>query len=164
MDIAVLHGPNLDRLGKRRPDKYGTTTLAEIVTSIEVRAGELGVRVRQKQSNSEGTLIDWLHDCQDELSAIIVNPAGLTPYGRSLYDALSDTELPIAVVHLSSFFRYEKQHRPTGAALDLFADLSTCYVAGFAARGYLLALEQMVAIAAPNGHGKPAHPLATQPR
>ena len=147
MKIAVLHGPNLDRLGRRRPDKYGTTTLADIEQQINGHAEMHGITVVQTQSNTEGVLIDWLHDCQDELDGIVVNPAGLTPYGRSLYDALVDTELPVAIVHLSSFFPYERKTNPAQVCPDLYADLSSAYIAGFGARGYLLALERVIDIA-----------------
>jgi 3-dehydroquinate dehydratase II len=146
--IAVMHGPNLNRLGRRRPEKYGTTTLADIEQQIIGHAEMHGITVLQMQSNTEGVLIDWLHDCQDALDGIVINPAGLTPYGRSLYDALVDTELPIVVVHLSSFFPYEREAHPAQVNPDLYADLSSAYIAGFGARGYLLALERVIDIAA----------------
>jgi 3-dehydroquinate dehydratase-2 len=136
--IAILQGPNLDRLGKRRPDKYGTHTLADIAADIEKTAGELGVEVTQYQSNHEGALIDWLRTCQDEVDGIVINPAGLTPYGRSLYDALADSDLPIAVVHMSAIFRYERQAHP-----DMFAPLASVYIAGLRAKGYPIALRSL---------------------
>jgi 3-dehydroquinate dehydratase-2 len=137
--IAVLQGPNLNRLGKRRPDKYGRKTLADITAELEVLADKLGVEVVQTQSNHEGGLIDWLHEVQDEIDGILINPAGLTPYGRSLYDSLKDAELPIAIVHMSAIFQFEKQAHP-----DMYADLASIYIAGLKSNGYGVALEHLV--------------------
>ncbi|TDD74790.1 type II 3-dehydroquinate dehydratase [Actinomadura darangshiensis] len=105
MHVGVVNGPNLNRLGRRRRDRYGRHTLADIVAALD---------------------------------ALIVNPAGLTPYGKPLYDALSDTGLPVAVVHITQLYRYE------GAdAQDLFRGIATSYIAGFGWRGYSIALENL---------------------
>ena len=151
MKILVLQGPNLNRLGRRNPEKYGRQTLADIEADIELCAAELGVQAEQFQSNHEGELLDWLHARQDHEDAIIVNPAGLTYYGWSLYDALCDTRLPIAIVHIAQFWSHEKGRRP-----DIFADLATVHVAGLGWQGYRHALQALVdlhgAKAAGTGH------------
>lgn len=139
MLIAVLQGPNLNRLGKRRPEKYGLTTLAEITAMITEAAAGLGVDVVQFQSNHEGALIDFVHEHQDNLDALIVNPAGLTAYGYSLLDTVRDVGRPFAIVHISSFWAIDGKERP-----DIFADSAAVHIAGAGARGYVAALEAIV--------------------
>lgn len=140
MRAAVLHGPNLNRLGKRRPDKYGHTTLAEIGRDIDETAARIGVSVQHFQSNHEGALIDWLHERQDDLDLIVVNPAGLTPCGYPLLDTLNDTGLPLGVVHISPFHAVDGKTRQ-----DLFAESATVYVTGMGWRGYSHVLEALTA-------------------
>ena len=136
--IGVLNGPNLNRLGARQPHKYGTRTLDDIVADLEETAGRLGIQVSHYQSNHEGALLDWLHQHQGELDGLIVNPAGLTPYGRSLYDALCDAGLPVVIVHITQLYRHY------GAdAQDLFREVATAYIAGLGWRGYRVALEYL---------------------
>ncbi|WP_141585194.1 type II 3-dehydroquinate dehydratase [Actinomadura sp. WMMA1423] len=146
MHVGVLNGPNLDRLGKRRPERYGTRTLAAIVADLEAVAERLGARVSHVQSNHEGALLDWLHDRQDGLDALIVNPAGLTPFGRPLRDGLADTGLPLAIVHITQLYRFEGRD-----AVDLFRDLATVSIAGLGWRGYGVALESLCGSAAETG-------------
>jgi 3-dehydroquinate dehydratase-2 len=138
MHVGVLNGPNLNRLGVRRPDRYGTRSLDDIVIDLDTIAARLGVRVSHFQSNHEGALLDWLHDHQHELDALIVNPAGLTPYGRSLYDALADSDLPVAIVHITQLYLHYGPDAP-----DLFRGLATAYIAGLGWRGYAVALEHL---------------------
>ncbi|MGW5383397.1 type II 3-dehydroquinate dehydratase [Nocardia sp. NPDC003963] len=139
MRYLVLQGPNLNRLGKRDPLRYGRHTLAEVEADIETTAGELGVTVEQYQSNHEGSLIDFLQERQDELDGgIIVNPAGLTKAGYSLATALADTGLPVAVVHLSQLFVHDPGNRQ-----DVFASVAAVYIAGAGWRGYRLALQAL---------------------
>ncbi len=139
MRIAVVQGPNLNRLGKRRPDKYGLDTLADISAMIEEAAARLGVEVVQFQSNHEGALIDFIHEHQDTLAGLIVNPAGLTSCGYSLLDTVRDVGQPFAVVHLSSFWALDGKERA-----DIFADSAAVHIAGAGARGYVTALEVIV--------------------
>src|SRR3954466_3198983 len=97
MKIAVLQGPDLNRLGRRNPAKYGRTTLAEITADLDGTAAELEGGPVHLQSNSEAALIDFVHDGQDDRSGIVINPAGLSAAGYPLLDAVRDTELPYAV-------------------------------------------------------------------
>lgn len=138
MHIGVLNGPNMNRLGKRRPDRYGHQTLNDIVADLRETAGRLGAEITHFQSNHEGALVDWLHEHQDGLQALIVNPAGLTPYGRPLHDALGDTGLPVAIVHVTQLYR----HYGTDSQ-DLFRDIAFVYIAGLGGRGYGVALEHL---------------------
>lgn len=100
MRILVLQGPNLNRLGLRKPKVYGTQTLSGIQEEMEKKAGDLGCTLVHFQSNSEGEIIHWLQERQDEANAIICNPAGITNYGLSLKDALAETEQDLAITPL----------------------------------------------------------------
>lgn len=138
--FVVLQGPNLNRLGHRRPEKYGTETLDDISRSIEKRASTLGVEVVQLQSNHEGALIDFLHEHQDSSAGILINPAGLSVHGHALADAIADSRLPCVVVHLSCFEKYEKGRRE-----DIYRFVGDAYVSGMRSRGYLYGLEALAA-------------------
>jgi 3-dehydroquinate dehydratase-2 len=135
--VLVLQGPNLDRLGVRDPKKFGTQTLEELEKQIADHAAGLGLEVEQFQSNHEGALLDWLHERQDDASAVICNPAGLTPYGYALRDALKETPGPLAILHFANPFSPEALHE------DIYAEIATVYVAGMGARGYRCALDAL---------------------
>jgi 3-dehydroquinate dehydratase II len=136
--IIVLQGPNLNRLGLRKPEVYGTRTLAEIQGEMDEKADELGCTLVHFQSNSEGVLIDWLQERQDEVDAIICNPAGLTNYGLSLRDALAEAERDLAITHLSNIHRREEWRRH-----DVFAEVADVYLAGLGWRVYLFAIDAL---------------------
>ncbi|TWP50450.1 type II 3-dehydroquinate dehydratase [Lentzea tibetensis] len=139
MHHLVLQGPNLNRLGRRDPERYGTQTLAEIQADLDVLAKELGDTVEHFQSNHEGDLIDFVQQRQDELDGgIILNPSGLTKVGYSLANALEDTGRPIAIVHLSQLFAHDAANRQ-----DVFAGIAAVYVAGAGGRGYRYALDAL---------------------
>jgi 3-dehydroquinate dehydratase-2 len=139
MQIAVLHGSNLNRLGVRRPDKYGRTTLAEITSHVDDTATRLGARVVHHQSNHEGDLVEFVHDHQHDWAGIVLNPAGFSSSGYSLLDAVRDTGHPFAIVHISQWHAVDGRERT-----DIFATSATTYVAGAGWRGYSLALEALV--------------------
>jgi len=139
MNIAVLHGTNLNRLGKRRPEKYGYTTLQDITTDVEKTAARLGVTTLSLQSNSEQELIEFIHEHQHEFDGIVINPAGFTSYAYGLLDAVRDTGHPFAVVHISQWWAIDGKQRP-----ELFADSATVFLSGAGWRGYSLALEAIV--------------------
>jgi 3-dehydroquinate dehydratase-2 len=134
--ILVVQGPNLNRLGRRKPGIYGSTTLEEIQRRMDARAVELGVELRHVQSNHEGVLVDFIHEQIDHVDAVIVNPAGLTNYGQALRDALEDSELPIAEVHLSNIHR-----REAWRANSFYSAIAVGTISGFGWRGYLAALD-----------------------
>ncbi|GHF41905.1 3-dehydroquinate dehydratase-2 [Amycolatopsis bartoniae] len=139
MRIAILHGPNLNRLGKRNPEKYGTKSLDGIGEDVDAAAERLGVSAVHFQSNSEGALVDWVHEHHETLDAFVVNPAGLTPVAYPLLDALRDTGRPFAVVHISQWHALDGRERA-----DIFADSAAVYLAGAGWHGYALALEALV--------------------
>ena len=100
--LLVLHGPNLNLFGRREPHIYGSTTLAEINTSLQTLAAELGVNLEILQSNHEGVLIDKLHERIDSAQGALINPAGLTQHGVPLHDAIKAMPFPVIEVHLSN--------------------------------------------------------------
>jgi 3-dehydroquinate dehydratase II len=138
MQILVLQGPNLTRLGVRKPEIYGTHTLEQIQEAMDRRAENLGCTLEHFQSNHEGGLIDWLQERQDGCDAIICNPAGLTNYGLSLRDALVETERDLAIVHLSNVHAREQWRRN-----DVFAEVTNLYIAGLGWRGYVAAVDAL---------------------
>lgn len=141
MKIAVLHGSNLNRLGKRNPAKYGHATLADITADVDKTAATLGVDVAHLQSNSETALVEFIHDEQHEWGGIVINPAGFSSAGYPLLDAVRDTDLPFAVIHISQWHAIDGKER-----VDIFASTATVYVAGAGWRGYSAALDAIVHI------------------
>jgi 3-dehydroquinate dehydratase-2 len=140
MRILVVHGPNLNMLGKRQTSVYGDKTLSEINSLLEQRARELGIELEVFQSNHEGALIEFLQEKHADASGIIINPGALTHYGLSLRDALADTSLPIVEVHLSNIYaREEFRHK------SVVAPLARGQISGFGWRGYVAALELLAA-------------------
>ena len=107
MNILVIHGPNLHLLGKRKPEIYGRTTLAELNTSIRKHAAKLGFKTRVFQANGEGEIIDLLTANSDWADALVINPAAYTHYSYAIRDAIEALELPAVEVHLSNITKRE---------------------------------------------------------
>jgi 3-dehydroquinate dehydratase II len=135
--IYVLNGPNLNLLGTREPEIYGSDTLDEIAGRLEDRALELSVTVEIRQSNHEGHLIDWLHEAQAEgAKAVILNAAGFTHSSVALHDAVKAISTPVIEVHLSN-----PQARESFRRRSLIAPVARGTIAGFGPMSYLLALD-----------------------
>jgi len=135
--VFVLNGPNLNLLGLREPEIYGSETLDDIAGLIEERAGALGLEIDLRQSNHEGHLVDWLHEAQARgVRAVLLNAGALTHTSLSLYDAIRSVRVPVIEVHLSNPASREefRHHSYVGMA-------ARGSIAGFGARSYLLALE-----------------------
>ena len=139
--ILVLHGPNLNALGRRDRHHYGTLTLDEINRRIRERAAALGVQVECFQSNHEGALIDHLQERVDGIDGVVINAGALTHYGLSLKDALTDTGVPVVEVHLSNIHARESWRRNS-----VLADTARGQIAGLGWRGYTAALEALAGI------------------
>lgn len=146
MRIAVLNGPNLNLLGVREPQIYGTTTLEEIGRGLEAVATELGVDIEFAQSNHEGTLIDTVQGLRGRADGVIINAGAYSHTSLALRDALVAVAIPYVEVHLSNIFAREPERRHTTLAPGAQAVLC-----GFGAYGYELALRGLVARLAPRG-------------
>src|SRR5512136_2596934 len=136
MKILVIHGPNLNMLGKRDKTIYGEKTLQEIDAILKREARALGVDVLTFQSNHEGALIDFIQEQADSAQGIVINPGALTHYGLSLLDALVDSRLPVIEVHISDIY-----HREKWRAKSVIAPIAEKQVIGKGWRGYITALQ-----------------------
>jgi 3-dehydroquinate dehydratase-2 len=139
MKILVIHGPNLNMLGKREKSIYGEKTLQEIDAMLKKEAKALGVDVVTFQSNHEGALVDFIQEHADSARGIIINPGALTHYGFSLLDALVDSKLPVIEVHLSNIYRREEWR-----AKSIIASIAEGQISGLGWRGYVAALQVLV--------------------
>ena len=138
MKILVIHGPNLNVLGKREKAIYGETTLQEIDALLKKEGQVLNVEVVTFQSNREGALIDFIQKQADSTQGIIINPGALTHYGFSLLDALIDSKLPVIEVHLSNIYRREEWR-----ACSVIAPIAKGQISGLGWRGYIAALRAL---------------------
>jgi len=135
--VFVLNGPNLNLLGTREPEVYGSATLDDIAGMLEDRARALGLDVDLRQSNHEGHLIDWLHEAQGVgAKAVLLNAGALTHTSVALYDAIRAIRTPVIEVHLSN-----PHARETFRHKSYVGMAARATIAGFGAQGYLLALE-----------------------
>ncbi|HXZ29849.1 MAG TPA: type II 3-dehydroquinate dehydratase [Dehalococcoidia bacterium] len=139
MKILVIHGPNLNMLGKREKSIYGEKTLREIDALLKKEARSLNVELVTFQSNHEGALVDFIQEQADSARGIIINPGALTHYGFSLLDALVDSKLPVIEVHLSNIYRREEWR-----AESIIAPVAEGQISGLGWRGYLAALQVLV--------------------
>lgn len=139
--IFLLNGPNLNLLGQRQPEIYGSQTLDDVGVAAAALAAELGVTVRFFQSNHEGVLVDWVQQARSEGAGIIINPGAYSHTSIALLDALNAFDGPVLEVHISNIHKREafRQH----SYVSLRAD---GVIAGFGVEGYLLALRRMASL------------------
>lgn len=141
LNILVLHGPNLRRLGKREPEVYGSQTLEDINTLMREAAGALDVDVECRQSDTEGELVQWIGESEGAFDGILMNPAAYTHTSVALRDAVASVETPCVEVHLSNTHKREEfRHR------SLTAPVCEGQVMGFGADSYRLGLEGLVGL------------------
>jgi len=131
--IYVINGPNLNRLGKREPEIYGTTTLAEIEVMCRNAAG--GKPIRFHQANSEDQIIDWIHEAIDEGAGIVINPAGFSFTSIAILDALKMFPGPIIELHISNIHKREAHYHHS-----FVSKVATAVIAGLGPRGYAVAV------------------------
>jgi 3-dehydroquinate dehydratase-2 len=137
--ILVLHGPNLNLLGKREPKIYGRLTLEQINRKIQTLAAELGVEVEARQSNSEGELVDWIQQAAEEFGALVINAGAYTHSSIALRDALTAAGIPAVEVHLSNIYKREEFRKRS-----LIAEAVVGQITGFGVNSYLLGLRAAV--------------------
>ena len=140
MTIQVLNGANLGRLGLREPEKYGTTTYAELVGLLEATGRELGVEVRVRQTDSEGELLGWVHDASDAGEAVVINPGGWSHTSVVLHDALAALNGPLVEVHITNIHRREQFRH-----YSYVSRVADGVIAGLGVQGYVLALQWLAA-------------------
>lgn len=136
--LLLVNGPNLNLLGTRQPEIYGSTTLAQIEQQVSQAAAEHGFEVRAVQSNHEGALIDAIHAARTDCAAIIINPGAYSHTSVAIADALTAVELPVVEVHLSNVHRREafRHHSYVSAVAEVV-------IAGAGPRGYLFAVAHL---------------------
>jgi 3-dehydroquinate dehydratase-2 len=133
--VLVVNGPNLNRLGTREPDIYGTTSYSELVELVIQGGNDLGLSVEVRQTASESEMITWLHEASDSQTPVILNPAAFTHYSYAIRDACALLTAPLIEVHISNpSSREEFRHH------SVISGVATGVIAGFGTNSYLLAL------------------------
>jgi 3-dehydroquinate dehydratase-2 len=133
--VLLVNGPNLDLLGTREPEVYGTATLADHVDATRRAAADLGLDVEHVQSNHEGGVVEALHGARGRCAAVIINPGAFTHYAWAIHDALAAFDGPVVEVHLSN-----PQAREPWRHTSVVAPVATATIAGLGGHGYLLAV------------------------
>ena len=134
--VLVLNGPNLNLLGTREPEVYGSTTLADIEADCASAGQQLGLNIDCRQSNSEGQLVDWIQEARNSHDAIVINPGAYSHTSVAILDALQAVDLPVLEVHLSNIHKREPfRHKSYVSAVAVGV------ICGFGALGYRLALQ-----------------------
>jgi 3-dehydroquinate dehydratase-2 len=136
--VQVLNGPNLGRLGRRQPDVYGSTSYEDLVELIVAEAGELGLSVAVRQTDSEAQLLEWIHDAADAANPVILNAGALTHTSIALRDACAELRAPLIEVHISNVHaREDFRHH------SYLSAVATGVIVGLGVQGYLLALRYL---------------------
>jgi 3-dehydroquinate dehydratase-2 len=139
--ILVIHGPNLNMLGKREPDIYGCQTLDEINAGLRTRANKLKLELETFQSNHEGQIVEKIQQADGTVDGILINPAAYTHTSIAIRDALAMLEIPVVEIHLSNI-----KKRETFRHTSLITDIVQAQISGFGPHGYILALEGVAQI------------------
>jgi 3-dehydroquinate dehydratase-2 len=134
--VLVIHGPNLNMLGKREPEIYGHQTLHEINDRLKSRAAELGIDIETMQTNHEGEILDRIQQAQTAFDGVLINPAAYTHTSIAIRDALAILSIPVVEIHLSNIYKRESFRHTS-----LMSEIVTAQISGFGPHGYLLALE-----------------------
>lgn len=144
--ILLLNGPNLNTLGIRQPEVYGTATLDDVVTLATTTAAELGFTVEARQTNHEGEMLEWIHGARGNVGGIVINPGAWTHTSIALRDALSVPEVPIIEIHISNVHaREEFRHK------SYVSGIASGVIAGFGIRGYEFAVRRLVDLISVSG-------------
>lgn len=149
--VLVLNGPNLNLLGTRKPEVYGRTSLADVERMCRAEAGKLGLDLEFRQSNHEGQLIDWLHECGREVAAgnsigAVYNPGAHTHTSVALHDAIEGAEVPVIELHISNVHKREEfRHH------SFISPVARGIVIGFGVLGYPLAINGLYQLSQQDG-------------
>lgn len=136
--VLIIHGPNLNMLGKREPEIYGKTTLDEINSMLEEHGKRLGIAVETFQSNHEGAIVDKIQEAATAQKGIIINPAAYTHTSVAIRDALLLLDIPVIEIHISNIYKREPfRHK------SMISDVATAQIVGFGVKGYSMALEAL---------------------
>ncbi|TES91997.1 MAG: type II 3-dehydroquinate dehydratase [Desulfobacteraceae bacterium] len=136
--VLIIHGPNLNMLGKREPEIYGKTTLDEINSMLEEHGKRLGIAVETFQSNHEGAIVDKIQEAAKAQKGIIINPAAYTHTSVAIRDALLLLDIPVIEIHISNIYKREPfRHK------SMISDVATAQIVGFGVKGYSMALEAL---------------------
>lgn len=138
MDVAVIHGPNLNALGTREPETYGSMTLAALDALIVQEASALGISVTASQHNAEGGVIDALYAAAKHCAGVVLNPGAFTHYSLAIRDAIAAIAIPVVEVHISNVHAREEFRRRS-----VTAEVCAGTIAGFGAYSYVLALRAL---------------------
>jgi 3-dehydroquinate dehydratase-2 len=141
--VLVLSGPNLNLLGEREPEVYGTATLADHVAAAEMAASAHDLQIEHLQSNHEGELVDAIHGARGRCAAIVINPGAFTHYAWSLHDALAAFDGPVIELHLSN-----PAARESWRHVSVVAPVATATIAGLGGHGYPVAIAAVARILA----------------
>lgn len=133
--VFILNGPNLNMLGRREPEIYGTTTLAEVQHDCAQLANELDLFCEFRQTNHEGIMVDWLQEAFEREAAVIINPAGFSFHSIAVLDAMKLIKAPLLEVHISNIHARDELHRHS-----ITSTVANGVIAGLGVEGYLLAL------------------------
>ena len=137
--VLVVHGPNLNLLGGREPNHYGTLTLDDINRQLKEKASSADIRLEAFQSNSEVALIDKIQSAKDQIDFILINPAAYTHTSIAMRDALSAVKIPFIEIHLSNIYAREHFRQKS-----FFSDIAVGLISGLGEMGYLLALDYAI--------------------
>ena len=137
--VLVIHGPNLNMLGKREPEMYGHQTLDEINAGLKVKADSLGLQIETFQSNHEGDIVEKIQQAHGTFHGILINPAAYTHTSIAIRDSLSLLNIPVVEIHLSNIYQRESFRHTS-----MTAGIVKAQISGFGSHGYLLALEGLV--------------------
>ncbi len=147
MKVLYLNGPNLNMLGIREPTIYGALTLKQIEHQVQEKAQELGIQIEFRQSNHEGSLIDWIHEASGIFDAIILNAGAYTHTSIAIRDAVSSIKVPVVEIHLSNVHAREEFRKKS-----FIAPVCAGVIAGFGAESYTLALIAVSGLLAKQHH------------
>lgn len=143
--VQVIHGPNLNALGKREKDLYGTRTLAEIDADLKLASDRKGFVIETFQSNHEGALVDKIQKIRRRCDGLIINPAAYTHTSIAIRDAVLLLDIPVIEIHLSNIYKREPFRQKS-----LLADIVEAQICGLGAYGYVAALNAMIHILSPD--------------